>query len=134
MEGRLGHRSREQLIRRRRTRARKLRVANLFASSWRCLQILSSSNQLTHEQSSPPPPPSLFFSHSQAWFWIIALLNSAYPDHDFTSVRPDHFIRENGVNDVLRQLSATVLELNGEGPYVFSLSFSLSRQSMMIDS
>jgi hypothetical protein len=64
-------------------------------------------------------------SSGQTSIWIIALLNSAYPDHDFTSVRPDHFIRENGVNDVLRQMSATVWELDGEGPYVCSLSLSV---------
>ena len=52
----------------------------------------------------------------QTWFWLIALLNVAFPDHDFTGVRPDHFVRENSVNDVLSQLSQTVLELSNEGP------------------
>ncbi|CED82655.1 Mod5 protein sorting/negative effector of RNA Pol III synthesis [Phaffia rhodozyma] len=52
----------------------------------------------------------------QTWFWIVALLNVAFPDHDFTSVAPDHFVKEHSVNQVLRQLSTTVLELSSQGP------------------
>lgn len=47
-------------------------------------------------------------------FLLVSTLNVAFPDYDFSSVRPDEFTRERGAGEVLKALSATVM-LNNSG-------------------
>ncbi|KAL7423308.1 hypothetical protein Q5752_002609 [Cryptotrichosporon argae] len=42
-------------------------------------------------------------------FLLVSTLNAAFPDHDFTALRPDHFTREISSADVLSHLTATLL-------------------------
>ncbi|WVQ97750.1 hypothetical protein IAU59_004864 [Kwoniella sp. CBS 9459] len=42
-------------------------------------------------------------------FLLVSTLNAAFPDHDFTSLRPDHFTREPSASQVLSYLSGSLL-------------------------
>nr|XP_019008828.1 uncharacterized protein I206_06512 [Kwoniella pini CBS 10737]OCF47609.1 hypothetical protein I206_06512 [Kwoniella pini CBS 10737] len=55
-------------------------------------------------------------------FLLVSTLNAAFPDHDFTSLRPDHFTRERSAAQVLSQLNGTLLGSSGLGttPVVLS--------------
>ncbi|KAL8283761.1 hypothetical protein RQP46_005556 [Phenoliferia psychrophenolica] len=44
-------------------------------------------------------------------YMLIGLLNVAFPDHDFSSCRPEEFSREGGPSNVLRSLSAALDQL-----------------------
>jgi hypothetical protein len=51
-------------------------------------------------------------SRRKVHFLLVSTLNAAFPDHDFTALRPDHFTREPSAAQVLAQLSGTL----GPGP------------------
>nr|ODN76443.1 hypothetical protein L203_06399 [Cryptococcus depauperatus CBS 7841] len=51
----------------------------------------------------------------KAHFLLVSTLNSAFPDHDFTSLRPDHFTREPSAAQVLAYLSGSLLGSAGAG-------------------
>ncbi|WVW78816.1 hypothetical protein I302_100778 [Kwoniella bestiolae CBS 10118] len=48
-------------------------------------------------------------------FLLVSTLNAAFPDHDFTSLRPDHFTRERSAAQVLSHLSGSLLGSSGVG-------------------
>ncbi|OCF30470.1 hypothetical protein I316_07906 [Kwoniella heveanensis BCC8398] len=48
-------------------------------------------------------------------FLLVSTLNAAFPDHDFTSLRPDHFTRELSAAQVLSYLSGSLLGSSGAG-------------------
>ncbi|WVN88667.1 uncharacterized protein L203_103880 [Cryptococcus depauperatus CBS 7841] len=52
---------------------------------------------------------------SRSHFLLVSTLNSAFPDHDFTSLRPDHFTREPSAAQVLAYLSGSLLGSAGAG-------------------
>jgi hypothetical protein len=47
-------------------------------------------------------------------FLLVSTLNAAFPDHDFATLRPDHFTREPNATQVLAQLGGSL----GSSPYV----------------
>nr|XP_018265819.1 uncharacterized protein I303_02193 [Kwoniella dejecticola CBS 10117]OBR87977.1 hypothetical protein I303_02193 [Kwoniella dejecticola CBS 10117] len=55
-------------------------------------------------------------------FLLVSTLNAAFPDHDFTSLRPDHFTRERSAAQVLSQLNGTLLGSSGLGSTPIILS------------
>ncbi|WVF70138.1 hypothetical protein IAT40_004926 [Kwoniella sp. CBS 6097] len=48
-------------------------------------------------------------------FLLVSTLNAAFPDHDFSSLRPDHFTREPSAAQVLSYLSGSLLGPSGAG-------------------
>lgn len=54
-------------------------------------------------------------SSSKVHFLLVSTLNSAFPDHDFSSLRPDHFTREHSASQVLAYLSGSLLGQAGTG-------------------
>ncbi|WRT65091.1 uncharacterized protein IL334_002033 [Kwoniella shivajii] len=46
-------------------------------------------------------------------FLLVSTLNAAFPDHDFTSLRPDHFTREPSAAQILSHLSGSLLGPSG---------------------
>ncbi|KAK8846689.1 hypothetical protein IAR55_005776 [Kwoniella newhampshirensis] len=48
-------------------------------------------------------------------FLLVSTLNAAFPDHDFSSLRPDHFTREPSAIHVLSYLSGNLLGPSGTG-------------------
>ncbi|WVQ68904.1 uncharacterized protein L199_007113 [Kwoniella botswanensis] len=55
-------------------------------------------------------------------FLLVSTLNAAFPDHDFTSLRPDHFTRERSAAQVLSHLSGSLLSSSGAGTTPIILS------------
>ncbi|KAL1916973.1 uncharacterized protein VTP21DRAFT_5170 [Calcarisporiella thermophila] len=47
-------------------------------------------------------------------FYLIATLNAAYPDHDFTDVKPDHFSKQPSVALVTNSVTNTLFNLGHE--------------------
>ena len=43
----------------------------------------------------------------------MSTLNVAFPDHDFSSLRPDHFTREISAGQVLAELSVSLQSSSG---------------------
>lgn len=81
-------------------------------------------SDLSHSTSISPPShhPGLLESAfgpldqrtSRKTLWqLIGLLNVAFPDHDFSKVRPEEFRREDGPRGVLTSLSSAVDHLSG---------------------
>ncbi|WVR04371.1 hypothetical protein IAU60_001373 [Kwoniella sp. DSM 27419] len=48
-------------------------------------------------------------------FLLVSTLNAAFPDHDFSSLRPDHFTREQSSSQVLAYLSGNLLGPSAAG-------------------
>ncbi|WWD21999.1 hypothetical protein CI109_106487 [Kwoniella shandongensis] len=55
-------------------------------------------------------------------FLLVSTLNAAFPDHDFSSLRPDHFTREPSATQVLSYLSGNLLGPSGTGTTPIFLS------------
>ena len=51
---------------------------------------------------------------SKVHFLLVSTLNSAFPDNDFSSLRPDHFTRERSAAQVLGHLSGSLLGRSGD--------------------
>ncbi|WVQ83987.1 hypothetical protein IAT38_006132 [Cryptococcus sp. DSM 104549] len=49
----------------------------------------------------------------KAHFLLVSTLNSAFPDHDFSSLRPDHFTREISALQVLANVQGSLPSLTG---------------------
>jgi hypothetical protein len=62
-----------------------------------------------------PALPFPFSQHSKVHFLLVSTLNSAYPDHDFSFLRPDHFTREPSPAQVLAHVSGNLLGTSGIG-------------------
>ncbi|OWZ71928.1 hypothetical protein AYX14_02602 [Cryptococcus neoformans] len=63
-------------------------------------------------------------------FLLVSTLNSAFPDHDFSSLRPDHFTREHSASQVLAYLSGSLLGPAGTGSApIFLAPMSLHSRS-----
>ncbi|KIR54438.1 hypothetical protein I315_02920 [Cryptococcus gattii Ru294] len=63
-------------------------------------------------------------------FLLVSTLNSAFPDHDFSSLRPDHFTREHSASQVLAYLSGSLLGQAGTGSApIFLAPMSLHSRS-----
>lgn len=45
-------------------------------------------------------------------FLLVSTLNTAFPDNDFSGLRPDHFMREISAAQVLSHLSNNLLGIN----------------------
>lgn len=50
--------------------------------------------------------------NSKVHFLLVSTLNSAFPEYDFSALRPDHFVREISVPQVLANLSSNLLAIN----------------------
>lgn len=63
---------------------------------------------------------------------LIATLNLAYPDHDFSSIRPDEFVREPSAGAVLSTLSSALSHLRAQQSTspVFNLGLSGGKSSI----
>ena len=46
-------------------------------------------------------------------FLIVSLLNAAFPDHDFSALRPDHFTRERSAAQVLASVMTNFASASG---------------------
>ncbi|WWC87251.1 uncharacterized protein L201_002139 [Kwoniella dendrophila CBS 6074] len=55
-------------------------------------------------------------------FLLVSTLNAAFPDHDFASLRPDHFTREQSAVQVLSHLSGSLLGSSSLGTTPIILS------------
>ncbi|WVQ76720.1 hypothetical protein IAR50_006394 [Cryptococcus sp. DSM 104548] len=62
-------------------------------------------------------------------FLLVSTLNSAFPDHDFSSLRPDHFTREPSSAQVLGYLSGSLLGSPGNGAAPIFLPMALNPRS-----
>ncbi|ODN75293.1 hypothetical protein L202_06476 [Cryptococcus amylolentus CBS 6039] len=62
-------------------------------------------------------------------FLLVSTLNSAFPDHDFSSLRPDHFTREPNSAQVLAYLSGSLLGSLGNGTAPIFLPMALNSRS-----
>ena len=50
---------------------------------------------------------------SKVHFLIVSLLNTAFPDHDFSSLRPDQFTREPSAAQVLAHVTSNFASATG---------------------
>ncbi|TXT15914.1 hypothetical protein VHUM_00417 [Vanrija humicola] len=46
-------------------------------------------------------------------FLLVSTLNTAFPEYDFSALRPDHFMRENSAAQALSHLSSNLLAIQG---------------------
>ena len=59
---------------------------------------------------------------SKVHFLIVSLLNAAFPDHDFSALRPDQFTRERSAAQVLASLTSNFATSTGNtAPYGFPI-------------
>ncbi|KAL4402470.1 negative regulator of RNA polymerase III transcription [Malassezia pachydermatis] len=64
-------------------------------------------------------------------FLLIATLNGAFPDHDFSEVNPTDFVRESDATEVLNSITTTLLSLRGSSGSPGSLGKSLDESPML---
>lgn len=51
-------------------------------------------------------------TRSKVHYLLVSTLNSAFPGYDFSALRPDHFMREISVSQVLSNLSSNLLAID----------------------
>ena len=51
-------------------------------------------------------------------YLLVQTLNSAFPEHEFAALQPEHFTREPSAAVVLEQMSGRLLYKTGALPYV----------------
>ncbi|KZV97470.1 Maf1-domain-containing protein [Exidia glandulosa HHB12029] len=77
----------------------------------------SYAEDVAHSVSPPLEVESTAFgpmdkhSSRKTLYLLIATLNTCFPDHDFSDLRPDNFSREESGASVLNALSATLVQL-----------------------
>lgn len=76
------------------------------------------------EQDTTPFGPMQDQSARKTMYLLINTLNHAFPDHDFSEVRPSHFSKEENGASVLNALSTTLLSPNRAGLVVAPRSYS----------
>lgn len=64
-------------------------------------------------------------------FLLIATLNGAFPDHDFSEVNPSDFVRETSATSVLNSLTGTLLSLRSGGGSSASLGSALEDSPLL---
>ena len=80
-------------------------------------KALESSYQEEDDNSSP-------FASRKILYLLIATLNIAYPDHEFSDVRPSHFIKQQDGASILNALSNTLIAPHRSGSSPHPRSYS----------
>ena len=70
---------------------------------------------LDQEAEMTPFGPIDKHASRKTLYLLIATLNIAFPDYDFSDVRPSHFVKENSGADVLNSLSNTLVASHRTG-------------------
>ncbi|RKO98665.1 hypothetical protein CXG81DRAFT_4432, partial [Caulochytrium protostelioides] len=76
-------------------------------------------NKYDQAKQPPPAPPPAFRNlespHTRkTFFYLLATLNAAYPDYDFSDIQPDYFDRVPSLSVAVNTVGATLLNLLGD--------------------
>ena len=94
-------------------------LTRALVEAYSCKQVKSDKKLyklLENTYVNDPAPPSQFGnmdvpSTRKTLYLLISTLNQAFPDHDFTQVRPDEFVKESSSSLVVNRLSNMLVRM-----------------------
>jgi len=86
-----------------------------FSPEMREAGLSSAFGRLDEKESRSVTSPARrrVLTCSKVHFLIVSLLNAAFPDHDFSALRPDHFTRERSAAQVLASVMTNFASASG---------------------